>query len=191
MGNELPQFSENTGTPPEYDYSKVFVKASQTSAPYAGTSPNPYTSGTATIGNAGYIETTGDGNGQRFAGRLVDMPTPADGDDMSERFLDKVFQAFEDVAVQQEQSAPIVPADGDDMTWDESTLSRDTAIASELSLSQIWEDEGDLDDDGYLSLFIELRAQKRVVERLQNELHGLAAQVVELRERLERWEADS
>ena len=83
------------------------------------------------------------------------------------------------------------PADGDDMTWEESTLSRDTAIASELSLSQIWEDEGDLDDDGYLSLFIELRAQKRVIERLQDEVHGLAAQVVELREIVEKWTADS
>lgn len=78
---------------------------------------------------------------------------------MSERFLDKVFQAFEDVAVQQEQSAPIVPADGDDMTWNEEPLT-------------------------YAALV-------RTVYRLQNELHGLAAQVVELRERLDMQEADS
>ena len=83
------------------------------------------------------------------------------GDDMSERFLDKVFQAFEDVAVQQEQSAPIVPADGDDMTWNET--------------------------DGPLTY----AALVRMVYRLQNEVAGLAAQVVELRERMDKNEADS
>lgn len=80
---------------------------------------------------------------------------------MSERFLDKVFQAFEDVAVQQEQSAPIVPADGDDMTWNET--------------------------DGPLTY----AALVRTVYRLQNEVAGLAAQVVELRDELRKWTADS
>ena len=110
---------------------------------------------------------------------------------MSERFLDKIFQAFEDVAVQQEQSAPIVPADGDDMTWNEDTLPSDTAMASESALSQIWDDDDELEDDGYLALFIEVRAQKQMIDRLQNEMAGLAAQVVELRERMDRNEADS
>lgn len=106
---------------------------------------------------------------------------------MSERFLDKLFQAFEDTAVEQQQAAPIVtPVDGDDMTWDEDTLSKDTAIASESALSQIWDDDDELEDDGYLALFIEVRAQKQMIDRLQNEVAGLAAQVVELRERLDR-----
>jgi hypothetical protein len=79
---------------------------------------------------------------------------------MSERFLDKIFQAFEDVAVQQEQSAPIVPADGDDMTWNET-------------------DEP-----------LTYAALVRTVYRLQNEMAGLAAQVVELRERLKREQGE-
>ena len=79
---------------------------------------------------------------------------------------------------------PPTPADGDDMTWDESTLSRDTALLSESALAKVWADDDDeLENDGYLALFIEVRAQKLMIDRLQNEMHGLAAQVVELRER--------
>lgn len=103
---------------------------------------------------------------------------------MSERFLDKIFQAFEDVAVQQEQSAPIVPADGDDMTWSEDTLSKDTAMASESALAKVWVND-DFDDNP-----LTYAALVRTVYRLQNEMAGLAAQVVELRERLEREQGE-
>ena len=53
------------------------------------------------------------------------------------------------------------PADGDDMTWNDT----DTPLT-------------------YAALV-------RTVYRLQNEVAGLAAQVVELRERMEKWTADS
>ena len=55
------------------------------------------------------------------------------------------------------------PADGDDMTWRE----------------------------GYDNAPLTYAALMALVYRLQNEMHGLAAQVVELRERLEQWEGDS
>lgn len=85
-----------------------------------------------------------------------------------------------------------IPADGDDMTWDELTLSRDTALLSESALAKLWADDDDeLENDGYLALFIEVRAQKLMIDRLQNEMHGLAAQVVELREKVQAWEGDS
>ena len=86
---------------------------------------------------------------------------------MSERFLDKIFQAFEDVAVQQEQSAPIVPADGDDYTYKPPLIPAQWVPVTE-----------------YQQLV-------RTVYRLQNEMAGLAAQVVELRERMDKNEADS
>ena len=105
---------------------------------------------------------------------------------MSERFLDKLFQAFEDTAVEQQQAAPIVtPVDGDDMTWEEGTLSKDTAIASESALSKVWAND-DFDDSP-----LTYAALVKTVYRLQNEMAGLAAQVVELRERMDRNEADS
>ena len=78
-----------------------------------------------------------------------------------------------------------IPADGDDMTWDESTLSRDTALASESALAKVWADDDDID------IPLTYAALVATVYRLQNEMHGLAAQVVELRERLEQWEGDS
>ena len=78
---------------------------------------------------------------------------------------------------------PPTPADGDDMTWDESTLSRDTALLSESALAKVWADDGDAPPT-YAALVA-------TVYRLQNEMHGLAAQVVELRERLEQWDGDS
>lgn len=86
---------------------------------------------------------------------------------MSERFLDKIFQAFEDVAVQQEQSAPIVPADGDDYTYKPPLIPAQWVPVTEY------------------------RQLVRTVYRLQNEMAGLAAQVVELRERMDKNEADS
>jgi len=57
---------------------------------------------------------------------------------------------------------PVTPADGDDYTW---------ITANETPLT-------------YAALV-------RTVWNLQNEMHGLAAQVVELRERLEQWDGDS
>jgi len=74
---------------------------------------------------------------------------------------------------------PPTPADGDDMTWDESTLSRDTALLSESALAKVWADDDSLGTDTVPTY----GALVATVYRLQNEMHGLAAQVVELRER--------
>jgi hypothetical protein len=57
---------------------------------------------------------------------------------------------------------PVTPADGDDMTWRE----------------------------GYDNAPLTYAALVATVYRLQNEMHGLAAQVVELREKVQAWEGD-
>lgn len=117
---------------------------------------------------------------------------------MSERFLDKLFQAFEDTAVEQQQAAPIVtPADGDDYTYTPIPPKSTTSVAmlvtdkgkapvplmvENASDNVLWSD---------IDTPLTYAALVKTVYRLQNEVAGLAAQVVELRERLERWEADS
>jgi len=78
-----------------------------------------------------------------------------------------------------------VPADGDEMTWDESTLSRDTAHTSEYALAKVW-----ADDEGYDNAPLTYAALVATVYRLQDEVCALAAQVVELRERIERNEGE-
>ena len=76
--------------------------------------------------------------------------------------MDNYMQNVTGVTTNKHYHSPIVtPADGDDMTWDDT----DTPLT-------------------YTALV-------RTVHRLQNEVAGLAAQVVELRERMEKWTADS
>jgi hypothetical protein len=58
---------------------------------------------------------------------------------------------------------PVTPADGDDMTWRE----------------------------GYDNAPLTYAALVATVYRLQDEVYALAAQVVELREKVEQWEGDS
>jgi hypothetical protein len=87
---------------------------------------------------------------------------------------------------------PVTPADGDDMTWREGydnaplTISADGRYIGDTSNpADAWTPLS------MVELAKEVRRMQRHNERLQDEVYALAAQVVELREKVQAWEGDS
>ena len=89
-----------------------------------------------------------------------------------------------------------IPADGDDYTFHPIPPKSTTSVVMNVTNKGraypfLVENVSDNVDWNDTDTPLTYAALVRTVYRLQDEVHGLAAQVVELRERMEKWTADS